>query len=373
MSGIYIHIPFCSQACHYCDFHFSTNLQLKSDLLTSLVQEIQRSNFPETDEPIETVYLGGGTPSLLNEKELDLIFNALSARYDLSTVEEITIEANPEDVSSRSVQSWKEIGFNRISLGIQSFHPHILKWMNRAHSADQAIEALRTIQNQGITNISTDLIFGSVFHKHDVLGKDLTTLLEFDIPHVSTYNLTIEPKTAFGNWKQKGEILEQSDEEVIRQFEQIKNGLSKNGFDHYEISNFGKPGFYSKHNSNYWKNKSYAGFGPGAHAYDGNERRFNIANNAKYIACLNSKKQQYETETLRNTDKVNEHLLTRLRTIWGVDVKYIETYKKDFLKVKHNEIESHISRGNLVKKDHHLFLTSQAQAYVDSVTADLFL
>ncbi len=322
MSGIYIHIPFCKQACHYCDFHFSTSLKKKDEMVQALAKEIQLRSKPIT-EPIETIYFGGGTPSILSIADLQLLIEAVYSNYQVVENPEITLEANPDDLSYDTISQLANSPVNRMSIGIQSFFEDDLKLMNRAHNAEEAKKCLE-ITTQHFDNISIDLIYGIPNMSNEKWLKNIETALSFNVPHISSYALTVESKTALHTFIQKGIIPQPDDEVAAAHFQILVDKLSENDFIHYELSNFGKENYFSKNNSSYWLGKKYIGIGPSAHSYDGQNRGWNVSNNALYIKSIQENILPIEIETLTKTDRYNEYIMTGLRTIWGVSLKRIE-------------------------------------------------
>ena len=340
MSGIYIHIPFCKQACHYCDFHFSTNLKKKDEMVLALAKEIEMRSNPIT-EPIETIYFGGGTPSILEISDLKFLIDSVYKNYKVVENPEITVEANPDDLhldfarcdnetdlsvraESRTIfEAYKSIGINRLSIGIQSFFEDDLKMMNRAHNSAEAKKCLEEATKY-FDNISLDLIYGIPAMSNEKWKQNIETALSFGIPHISSYALTVEPKTALNKLIQTGKIAEPKDEVAQEHFAILVEMLEANDFIHYELSNFGKENYFSKNNSAYWLGKKYIGIGPSAHSYDGVSRSWNVSNNSIYIKSIQENKLPNETEILSIADRYNEYVMTGLRTIWGVSLERIE-------------------------------------------------
>ncbi len=323
MAGIYLHIPYCKQACHYCDFHFSTQQDSKTQLVQALSLELALQKNYLGNEVVETIYLGGGTPSLLNEKELGEIFHSIHKHFAVTDNAEITLEANPDDLSLENLQAIRKVGVNRLSIGIQSFDNGILKFLNRAHSAREAADCVTHARNAGFSNISIDLIYAIPGQNNDLWMKNIEQAIALSPEHISSYSLTIEEKTVFGNWFKKGKLKIESDEAAASQMEILMDLLGRAGYEHYEISNFCRPNFYSRHNSSYWKQKKYLGIGPSAHSYNGSSRQYNIRNNSLYIQSLEQGKIPFEMETLSRANLINEYLLTTLRTSWGCDLDYL--------------------------------------------------
>jgi oxygen-independent coproporphyrinogen-3 oxidase len=374
VSGIYIHIPFCKQACNYCNFHFSTSLVQKEAFIEVLVKEINYpSEFIPSNEPIETIYLGGGTPSILDRDDLARIFDALHKKFSINEDAEITLEANPDDISNEKLIGWKTIGINRLSVGIQTFLEEELKWMNRAHTAKESLEAIDKINDAGFSNYSIDLIFGSPLLSNDDWIKNMDIVIKRNIPHISSYALTVEPKTALEKLITKNKRQPVDPEKQAEQFLLLMQTMEQAGYEHYEISNFAKPGMRSKHNSSYWQRKKYHGFGPAAHSFNGQDRRWNIANNALYIQSINKGVISFEEEVLTKTQQFNEYIMTSLRTMEGLDLNYIESI---FGKKASSELltasEKYIQSSKMKREMSRLILTKEGKLFADGIAADLF-
>ncbi|OBX23075.1 MULTISPECIES: radical SAM family heme chaperone HemW [Bizionia] len=379
MAGIYIHIPFCKQACHYCDFHFSTSLKKKGELLQALVTELQLRKDEFKNIQVETIYFGGGTPSLLSKDELKGLIDAVYENYEVSDNPEITLEANPDDlisakdVSTTVFQDYKSIGINRLSIGIQSFFESDLKLMNRAHNSEEAKIAMEEA-TQYFDNISVDLIYGIPGSTTEQWQENIETALAFNMPHISSYALTVEPKTALASFIKKGIIDNVDDALAEQQFHILVDTLTKHGFVHYELSNFGKPNYFSRNNSAYWQGKPYLGIGPSAHSFNGKERGWNVRNNSKYINALAENNLPIEIEKLSKTDQYNEYIMTGLRTIWGVSLEKIEQdFGLHFKELLLKESEKHISNQLLYIKDNTLRVTKKGLFLSDGIASDLFL
>lgn len=373
MAGIYIHIPFCKQACYYCDFHFSTSLKKKDELISALVKEIELRKDEYRDTTVETIYFGGGTPSLISNEELQLIIDAVYAHYSVSKEPEITLEANPDDLSKDRILKLSKSPINRLSIGIQSFFETDLKLMNRAHNAEEAKTCLEEATKH-FDNISLDLIYGIPGASNEQWIKNLEIALSYNIPHISSYALTVEPKTALASFIEKGIIENVDDEKAHEQFHLLKDTLENTGFIHYELSNFGKEGFFSKNNSAYWQGKSYIGIGPSAHSFNGKQRGWNVRNNTKYIKALQQDNLPIETETLSVKDQYNEYVMTGLRTIWGVSLHKVEedfgtAYKNHLIEQANIFISQHL----LYIDDEHIRVTKKGQFLSDGIASDLFL
>ncbi|MEQ8925650.1 MAG: radical SAM family heme chaperone HemW [Fulvivirga sp.] len=368
MAGIYVHIPFCKQACHYCDFHFSTNQSQQTQMVNSILKEIVLQKKYLT-EPIETIYFGGGTPSMLNDKELQSILEVIHSSFDTTHCKEITLEANPDDLSSEQLTLLANAGVNRLSIGMQSFDDDVLKFLNRAHTSKESIKVLEEINASKFSNVSVDLIYGIPDRNHDQWRNDIKRLLSYAPQHISAYCLTIEPNTAFGNWAKKGKLKPVSEDFAAEQFEILVSELTKSGYEHYEISNFCLPGFESLHNSSYWRQKPYLGVGPSAHSYNLVSRQRNISNNLKYIKAIEEGVLPAFIERLSDIDKANDYLLTSLRTKWGVDLdRFNLTERLDF-----NYIEHLVSTNRLIRKDNKIYLTQEGKLVADQITEDLFI
>jgi oxygen-independent coproporphyrinogen III oxidase len=373
MAGIYIHIPFCRQACHYCDFHFSTNLSRMRDLVQGLVQELQLRKDYLNGEPIRTVYFGGGTPSLLTQGMLAEILESIYSNFP-TQIEEVTLESNPDDLSPEKLQEWKSLKIDRLSLGIQSFQPEILKFYNRSHSSEQAKTAINLSRDAGFEKFSFDLIYGYPHSDHSFWEKDLELTLIQDPGHISAYSLTVEPKTVLGNLTRKGKFSPPDDDFVAEQFELLQDETEKAGYDQYEISNFGKPGQWAVHNTNYWKGVPYLGIGPSAHSFDGKKRGSNPSSNVSYLNALEKGVICFETEDETPADRANEQILTSLRTSWGLDlIGFRNQFAQDLPQVKAKEIQKLTEQGWLLWKDNHLSLTKRGKLLADSIAAELFI
>lgn len=375
MSGIYIHIPFCKQACNYCDFHFSTSLKNKDALIKAILLEIKlRKNYLQ-DSTIETIYFGGGTPSVLSEKDIFSLLEIIYKQYDVSSCAEITLECNPDDLNDEKLKELKRLEVNRLSIGLQSFNDEELKWMNRVHTAQDSESSVKRAQDKGFENITIDLIYGSKFSNITNWRSALKKAIQLNVPHISAYNLTIEEKTKLGHdYKYQ---LEKAidDEKSAELFLEMIELLQKINFIQYEISNFAKEGFYSIHNSNYWKGKHYIGLGPSAHSFDGASRQWNISNNNLYIKYLNDgTKKFYENEILTETDRYNEYVLLSLRTIWGIDINYLnQSFDNSYVSNFKNQLDKLIKQEKVIIKDNIVTLTEQGKLLADKIASDLFV
>ena len=372
-AGIYIHIPFCKQACHYCDFHFSTSLKKKDEMILALAKEIEMRKSEFQHEIVETIYFGGGTPSILPISDLKFLIDEVYRNYKVAENPEITVEANPDDLSEERIIELSKNKVNRLSIGIQSFFEDDLKLMNRAHNSEEAQKCLE-IATQYFDNISLDLIYGIPGSSNEKWKQNIEKALSFGIPHISSYALTVEPKTALDKFIKKGIIKQPDDEAAQEQFHILVETLKENGFIHYELSNFSKPDYFSKNNSSYWLGKKYIGIGPSAHSYDGKNRGWNISNNGLYIKSIEANEIPIETENLTETDRYNEYIMTGLRTIWGVSLARIEQeFGEKFLSYLINQSAKFIADDLLSLSDGILTTTKKGKFLTDGIASDLFL
>ncbi len=374
MAGVYIHIPFCKQACYYCNFHFSTSLDLKDALIPALLKEIELKSVHSGNEIIKTIYFGGGTPSLLSMDDINVILSSLNKNYNISDSAEISLEANPDDITVEKLNGWKKAGINRLSIGIQSFIERDLKWMNRAHNASQALSCIHLAREAGFNNFSIDLIFGIPGLSNSEWERNVQTVIDLQVPHVSSYALTVEPKTALQKMialKKKENVNTDAQAE---QYHILMRKMNEAGYEHYEISNFARPGFRSRHNSSYWQGEKYIGIGPSAHSYNGKERMWNKANNSLYIQSLQQNIVLPEKEILSESQKLNEYVMTSLRTIEGMDLLFIEN---NFSKNERDRIENlfnkKIKNENYFIKNNKITLTDEGKLFADAIAVELFL
>ena len=373
MSGIYIHIPFCKQTCHYCDFHFSTSLKKKEEMVMALVKEIQMRKMELEKEQIETIYFGGGTPSILSLKEIQVLIDAVYENFNVTESPEITLEANPDDLDDDKIIQLANSPVNRLSIGIQSFFEEDLKLMNRAHNAMEAKRCLQTA-TQYFDNISLDLIYGMPNMSNEKWLQNVQTALSFGVPHISSYALTVEPKTALKKLIEKKVVEAPKDEVAQEHFLVLIEELEKNGFIHYELSNFGKPTYFSKNNTAYWLGKKYIGIGPSAHSYNGKERSWNIANNTLYLKAIQENNLPNEVEELTKTDRYNEYIMTGLRTIWGVSLKRVELeFGERYLLYLLEQSKKYIHSEHLQIEADVLTTTKKGKFLSDGIASDLFL
>ena len=374
MAGIYIHIPFCRQACTYCNFHFSTSLSLKHNFLAALNNEIMLTVPFAADEIINTIYFGGGTPSLLSAPELSTILQLLKNKFTIREDAEITLEANPDDINTSILKSWQGCGINRLSLGVQSFFEKELIWMNRAHNAAEALQSIDDIIEAGFKNFSVDLIYGSPLLSNEALIKNAGIIFNKNIPHISCYALTVEPKTALNKMIAQHKTAPVNAEQQAAQFQLLLTLTEQAGYEQYEISNFAKPGYRSRHNSSYWQGKPYYGFGPAAHSFDGkNIRRWNIANNALYIQSLKNNIIPFEEEVLTQTQQLNEYIMTSLRTVEGLNVEKVQN---DFGEKEAEKIleqsKKYLYQKLMKEEKGFIFLTREGKFLADGIAANLF-
>ena len=373
MSGIYIHIPFCKQACHYCDFHFSTSLKKKDEMILALAKEIAlRKNEAENDV-IETIYFGGGTPSILSIQDIKFLIDEVYKNHNVAENPEITVEANPDDLSEDRIIELSNNRVNRLSIGIQSFFEDDLKMMNRAHNSDEASKCLE-IATKYFDNISLDLIYGIPGMSNEKWKQNIEKALSYNIPHISSYALTVEPKTALETFIKKGIIKEPNDEVAQEHFHILVETLQENGFIHYELSNFGMENFFSKNNSSYWLGKKYIGIGPSAHSFNGISRSWNIANNTLYIKSIQENQLPLTSEKLTKEDSYNEYIMTGLRTIWGVSLERITSeFGQEFLNYLNKQSQRFINDGLLEIENQTLKTTKKGKFLCDGIASDLFL
>lgn len=372
MSGIYIHIPFCKQACYYCDFHFSTSLKKKEEMITAIISEIELRKNEFYEEKVATIYFGGGTPSVLSADEILRIIQSVYTHYNVIENPEITIEANPDDLSEEKISELAKSPINRLSIGIQSFFEEDLKLMNRAHNAEEAKKCL-SVATRHFKNISLDLIYGIPNMTNERWRENIQTALSFGIPHISSYALTVEPKTALENFIKKGIIDNPKDEVAQEHFHILIDELEKAGFVHYELSNFCKEGYFSQNNSAYWQGKKYIGIGPSAHSFDGFSRSWNVANNSKYIKAIQLGNLPSEVEKLSTTDRYNEYIMTGLRTMWGVSLDKIQNeFGSNYVEYLKMQAQKYILQDLLYLENGILKTTEKGKFLSDGISSDLF-
>lgn len=373
MSGLYIHIPFCKQACHYCDFHFSTAMGKKEAMIAALCKELELRKNEFKEEIVETIYFGGGTPSVLEISEIEQLLATVYKHYQVVDTPEITLEANPDDLSSEKIGQLAKSRINRLSIGIQSFFETDLKLMNRAHNAGEAVRCIEEASHH-FENISIDLIYGMPDMDNARWRQNIEKALSLNVPHISSYALTVEPKTALANFVEKGLVKPVDDAVAQEHFYILSETLEAAGFESYEISNFGKPGYFSKNNTAYWLQKKYMGIGPSAHSYDGKRRGWNINNNPKYLKAIALGELPMETEVLSKTDRYNEYVMTGLRTIWGVSLGKIATdFGDHYRRYALSQAEKYLEDQLLYLDDEVLLATKKGRFLADGIAADLFI
>lgn len=373
MAGIYVHIPFCKVKCHYCDFHFSTNLSLREKMVDAICAElVLRKDYLSSE--VNTIYFGGGTPSILEASLLNKILDCINGNFEVKKQVELTFECNPDDLTPTKLEELKAIGVNRLSIGVQSFNQDVLEEMNRAHNSQEAEACIQLAQEAGISNITADLIYGIPGKDLDYWKAQVEKMIELGVPHISAYCLTIEPNTVFGNRHTKGELHPLTDEDQIAQFQYLMDRLKEAGYEHYEISNFAKEGFISRHNSAYWLGEEYLGVGPSAHSYNGKERSWNIRNNHQYVKKLKEGSEVNEFEVLTPEDMFHDYVLTRLRTKWGLAQEDLDRLGRELnLQQFQIELNKHQALGNIEKRNGVITLTDQGKYIADQIASDLFV
>ena len=372
MAGIYIHIPFCKQSCYYCNFHFSTSTKNKDEVLDAIENEIKQKG-QATNEAISTIYFGGGTPSILDVNEINSIINRIHKEFNVESEAEITIEANPDDLNKEKIINLSLTEINRLSIGVQSFIDKELKIMNRAHDSKKALNSIE-ISKKYFNNISIDLMYGVPESTLESWTHNLDTVSQFDINHISSYALTLEPKTALESFVRKLVVEMPEEELVYDQYNLINKKLEPLGFINYEVCSFAKENFFSKNNSAYWLRKKYIGIGPSAHSFDGKSRSWNISNNKKYIDQIKKGKSFYKKEKLSKVDQYNEYVMTGFRTIWGVSANFIENnFNSKFKNYFTDRIQKHIDQKNIIVKDDIYTTTNEGRFLADGISSDLFL
>ena len=372
MAGIYIHIPFCKQRCTYCDFHFSTTYSsYRERMIDNLIQELNIRKGYLLNESIETIYLGGGTPSLLSKKELNRILSTIYSNYNVVEKVECTLEANPDDITIYKAKEWLNEGVNRLSIGLQSFKQADLDWMNRAHNEDESLESVLIAKRAGFTNITVDLMYGLPDLSLEEWNKHIDIVLDLGVQHISAYCLTVEPKTVLSNWVKNNKIAAANEDQQSEQFLHLVEKLEAAHFNQYEISNFGLNGNESKHNSNYWKGQTYLGIGPSAHSFNGFQRDWNVSNNQTYMKAMEQQERCFETEVLSSENRYNELIMTGLRTAYGVDLKQLNSILSadEEFKLK---VSGFIKNDWMIKSPTHIFLTKEGRLRADYIASELF-
>lgn len=372
MAGLYIHIPFCRKACHYCNFHFSTTHQQLPAMLAAMEKELQLQK-DYIEGPLATIYLGGGTPSLVPIELLESLFQQIRIQFQIANGAEITIETNPDDINPAALLAWKALGINRLSIGIQSFVDADLQWMNRAHHAQQAIDSIRLAKQAGFDNLTIDLIYGTPTLSDEAWKANVDLAIAAGISHLSCYALTVEPKTGLEKMIEKKQIEAVDPDKQARHFSLLMQWMEEAGFEHYEISNFALPGHRSKHNSSYWSGASYLGIGPSAHSFNGNSRQWNLANNSLYIQSMNKGSLPFELETLTAEQQLNEYIMTALRTMEGLNLNRVSAlWGQEKTEQILLEANKYIARGDAYLEDHALILTKAGRLLADGIASDLF-
>ncbi len=376
MAGFYIHIPFCRKQCYYCDFHFTVSFKNFDQVVQALKKEIEFRENEFSDVQFETIYLGGGTPSVLPVKEINSIIELVYGCYQILPHAEISLEANPDDLSAEYLSTLRSTSkINRLSIGIQSFRDADLRFLNRQHSSDDAFECIIRSKEKGFDNINVDLIYGIPGMEQNIWQQNLEIFKKLDIPHLSAYHLTIEPKTVLAYYQKRGKIESMDEEESLIQFEILLHFAKENGYDHYEISNFAKPEYYSKHNLGCWNREPYIGIGPSAHSFNLNKRRWNVANNTIYCNSLNRNSSDYfESENIDIRTAYNEYLMTSLRTKHGIDIQYLEdNFGLDFLTGYNDSIRKFISEGEVIKDGTRYYLSDKGKFKADYIISELMV
>lgn len=374
MAGIYLHIPFCKQACHYCDFHFSTSTKYKDEMLNALRNEIKLRRQYLKNEKIETIYFGGGTPSVLDSEDIHALIGDIISTFEVSDHAEITLEANPDDLHAQKVKQLRQTPVNRFSIGVQSFFEEDLRWMNRAHNSSEAESSIKRVQDAGFENITVDLIYGFPLLSNVKWQQNIQKLLELGIPHISSYSMTVEPKTLLATFIHKGREKAMDDSQSSEQFLILINQLTGAGFEHYEISNFAKPGMYSRHNSNYWEGVKYLGIGPSAHSFNGESRQWNIANNHQYMSEIGENKIPAEIEFLTSENRINEYIMTSLRTSKGMSLDLIaEKHGTEYSNLIRKELEVFLEKNWLNLNDDKVTLSLEGKLFADHIASELFI
>lgn len=372
MSHLYLHIPFCKQKCNYCNFHFSTLLKNRSEVVDAICTEMKMRE-KEFDFPLKTIYLGGGTPSILTAEELGQIFNQIHQLFTVDAKAEITLEANPDDLDSEKINQFKKMGINRLSLGVQSFFDVDLQLMQRAHNAQEAEKAIREIQDAGIDNITIDLIYGAPTTTDMMWEQNVKKAVDLGVPHISAYALTVEPRTILQHQIAKKKVSPIDEAKQKRQFEFLNEYLNAHQFVAYEISNFGKSGYFSQHNSAYWQGNHYVGIGPSAHSFGGNTRSWNVNNNTRYIRSIQSETLPQEIEELSPEDQINELTMIGLRTIYGIDLNKIKTFSPALQSQWQFLVQQKIRKKQLKLDNGYLKLNPEFKFFADGIASDLFL
>ena len=374
MAGIYLHIPYCKQKCTYCNFHFSTNTKNVNEMINAMLIEIENKKDYLLGEEIETIYFGGGTPSFIETSHINSLIKKIFSLFQVKADAEITLELNPDDISENKLRELKSTGINRLSIGVQSFHDEDLKFMNRSHDGNMARNSIAIAKKLGFKNITIDLIYGLPNLSNKKWEANLNTVKQLKINHFSAYALTVEPKTKLDYLIKSKKLDPISDEKIEDHFKILQESSERIGFVQYEISNFCKDKVISKHNSSYWKRKKYIGIGPSAHSFDGNSRQWNIKSNSKYILKLKNQQEYYEIEKLSENEKYNEYVLTTLRTMWGINQKYLTNNYNKKINLKFTAlIKKWIESGDVIKENENFKLSKKGMLMADGIASDLFV
>jgi len=374
VASIYIHIPYCKQQCTYCNFHFRIAQDNKGAMLKSIKKEITLRNNYLNNAKVSSIYFGGGTPSILNKGEIKSLINTIYNNFKIDADAEITLECNPDDIDKKKLLELKEIGINRLSIGIQSFDDSDLKFMNRSHNAKEALSCIQFAKEVGFDNITIDLIYGLPNQSNKNWKKNLDKMITLEIPHFSAYCLTVEPKTKLKHLIDKQLLTPLDDEITIDHFNTLVKIANENNFVQYEISNFGKEGFFSNHNTSYWKDQHYLGVGPSAHSFNGSSRQWNVASNKQYIEKINNTDSYFEMEKLSNTQQYNEYIFTALRTIWGIEIEYInKKFGQEALNYFKKQVINWKNQEKINQQGNTYTLTQHGKLYADAIASDLFI
>lgn len=374
MAGIYLHIPYCKQKCTYCNFHFSTNTKNVNEMINAMLIEIENKKDYLLGEEIETIYFGGGTPSFIETSHINSLIKKIFSLFQVKADAEITLELNPDDISENKLRELKSTGINRLSIGVQSFHDEDLKFMNRSHDGNMARKSIAIAKKLGFKNITIDLIYGLPNLSNKKWEANLNIVKQLEINHFSAYALTVEPKTKLDYLIKSKKLDPISDEKIEEHFKILQESSERIGFVQYEISNFCKEKVISKHNSSYWKKKKYIGIGPSAHSFNGNSRQWNVKSNSKYILKLKRQQEHYEIEKLSENEKYNEYVLTTLRTMWGINQKYLTNNYNKKINLKFTAlIKKWIESGDVIKENENFKLSKKGMLMADGIASDLFV
>jgi oxygen-independent coproporphyrinogen-3 oxidase len=373
MAGLYLHIPFCRQACHYCNFHFSTSFRKKDELVAAMADELRLRRDELPGHTFETLYFGGGTPSALDGPDIERLAGEALSRYPFSPDPEVTLEANPEDITAQNLTAWRNAGINRLSIGVQGFQDDMLKNWNRAHDAQTALSSIKRAQDAGFDNISIDLIYGDPILDDDAWISNIRTVTDLGVPHISCYALTVEEKTALAYQVSQGRRPPVDDERSSRQYAMLQVMMRDTGYEQYEVSNFAKPGWHSRHNIAYWQDVPYIGIGPSAHSYDGVKRQWNIAHNIRYIDALGAGTMLTEFEILTPAQRYNEQVMTGLRTSMGIDLGKIRAIGSAFIAHLERHAGRYVVTGQIRVDGGRMVLDPSAYFLADGIAADLFM